>query len=293
MVRRLVFPLVPSILAIAAVLFCVALWGGAETTRGAEGGYGGLLSWTALAVAAGAFFCEYVDATLGMGYGTTLTPVLLLFGFGPLEVVPAVLFSELFTGIAAGISHHNAGNVSLRPGTRHFKISMVLAACSVLGTVAAVLIAVSIPKAYLKLYIGLLVLSMGLVILVFHNHRRRFSWRKIVGLGVLASFNKGMSGGGYGPVVTSGQILSGVEGRSAVGITSFAEGLTCAVGVTVYCLTTGALPWTLCAPLAIGALLSVPLSAWSVKRISTARFTLAIGVITTLLGIVTLARVFL
>ena len=42
-----------------------------------------------------AFFCEMVDSTLGMGYGTTLTPLLLVMGFEPLEIVPAVLFSEL------------------------------------------------------------------------------------------------------------------------------------------------------------------------------------------------------
>ena len=40
-----------------------------------------------------AFVCEFVDSTLGMGYGTSLTPILLLMGFEPLQVVPAVPFS--------------------------------------------------------------------------------------------------------------------------------------------------------------------------------------------------------
>ena len=35
-----------------------------------------------------ALFCEYIDSALGMGYGTTLTPLLLLAGFDPLEIVP-------------------------------------------------------------------------------------------------------------------------------------------------------------------------------------------------------------
>src|SRR6056297_350792 len=46
-----------------------------------------------------AFAAEYTDSTLGMGYGTSLTPILLLLGFSPLEVVPAVLLSELVTGL--------------------------------------------------------------------------------------------------------------------------------------------------------------------------------------------------
>ena len=51
-----------------------------------------------------AFVCEYVASTLGMGYGTTLTPVLLVMGFAPLSVVPAVLLSELVTGPATSTS---------------------------------------------------------------------------------------------------------------------------------------------------------------------------------------------
>ena len=41
----------------------------------------------------------------------------------------------------------------------------------------------------------------------------------------IASFNKGTSGGGYGSVVTGGQLPAGVDGENAVGITSIAEGL--------------------------------------------------------------------
>lgn len=28
-----------------------------------------------------AFFCELIDSSLGMGYGTTLTPLLMIIGF--------------------------------------------------------------------------------------------------------------------------------------------------------------------------------------------------------------------
>ena len=48
---------------------------------------------TLLAVFLVALFCEYVDSSLGMGYGSTLTPLLLLAGFSPLQIVPCVLLS--------------------------------------------------------------------------------------------------------------------------------------------------------------------------------------------------------
>ncbi len=273
-------------------------------------------TWQFFVVPVLAFFCEYMDSTLGMGYGTTLTPVFLLMGFSPMQIVPVVLLSELITGLLAGFFHHREGNVDLKPKSadifkitkllsplgyietfkktvpKHLKVALLLGACSVIGTVAAVFVAVSIPKFWLKLYIGCLVLSMGLIILIFINRRFKFSWKKITILGVIASFNKGMSGGGYGPLVTSGQVLSGVEGRSAVGITSLAEGLTCLVGVIAYLLISKApLDWHLAPWVIIGAVFSVPLSAKSVKIISDRNLKLAIAVLTIVLGLFTIAKV--
>ena len=59
---------------------------------------------TGLMIAAVSFAAEYVDSSLGMGYGTTLAPVLLLFGFAPPEVVPALLVSQLLAGISRASS---------------------------------------------------------------------------------------------------------------------------------------------------------------------------------------------
>ena len=70
---------------------------------------------TGLCIGVIAFLAEYVDSALGMGYGTTLTPVLLMMGYEPMQVVPAVLLSELFTGLFAGLAHHNEGNADFRP----------------------------------------------------------------------------------------------------------------------------------------------------------------------------------
>jgi len=264
-----------------------------------------------------AFFAEYIDSTLGMGYGTTLTPILLLFGFEPLQVVPAVLLSELITGVLAGFTHHSLGNVDFRPKTmsikriyiaikklgmfesfnrgipQNLKVVLLISSCSVVGMIVAVLIATNIPSFYLKLYIGLLVLIIGIVILLTLSKNYRFSWKRIIGLSLIASFNKGMSGGGYGPVVTGGQLLSGVNGKNAIGITSLAEGLTCIVGVIVYLLTKNVIDWALAPYLIIGAVVSVPVSVITVKKIRTEKLRIIIGVVTLILGLITLGKIFL
>ena len=262
------------------------------------------------------FLFEYMDSTLGMGYGTTLTPVFLLMGFGPIEIVPAILLSQLVCGLLGGFFHHREGNVNFKPRNMdalnirnmlrplvyfeslkrsfplHLKVALLLAVCSIIGTVAAVFIAVSIPKLWLKLYIGVLVFSMGVIILVCFNKDFKFTWKKVTLLGLIASFNKGMSGGGYGPIVTGGQILSGVEGKSAIGITSLAEGITCLVGVIMYAVVCKDLiDWKLAPYIIVGAVLSVPLSAKSVKFISNKHLKLAIALLTITLGLVTIIKI--
>ncbi len=237
-----------------------------------------------------AFACELVESTLGMGYGTTLTPVLLAFGYEPIEIIPAVLFSEFITGVSAGFFHHEFGNVDLRPGTRDFKVAAVLTTLSTLGVILAVFVAVNIPSWVVKLYIGTIVLCLGLLLLKQKEREMPFSWRRIGGLGFLAAFNKGMSGGGYGPVVTSGQVLSGIRGRNAVGIASLAEGITSVVGVVVFLSSGTPIPWQLAPSLLLGAIASVPISAYVVSRIPVGRLTLLIGGLSTTLGGYTLLR---
>lgn len=269
-----------------------------------------------IAIVVLAFLGEYIDSTLGMGYGTTLTPILLLMGYEPLQIVPAVLVSELFTGLLAGFTHHAVGNVVFLPKTMrlsliirrlrekglsygirtgmpfHLKITLLIASCSVVGTVASVCLALSLPKFFLKMYIGVLVLAIGIFILATLNRTYKFSWAKVVGLGLLASFNKGISGGGYGPVVTGGQLLAGIDGKNAIGITSLAEGLTCIVGVSVYWLNPQPIDWGLAPWLCLGALLSVPFSAWTVKSIKTDKLRLLIGIMTLLLGLLAIGKLF-
>jgi uncharacterized membrane protein YfcA len=241
-----------------------------------------------------AFICEYIDSSLGMGYGTTLTPLLLLMGYTPLQIVPAILLSELFTGLSAAFFHHKFKNSNLSIGNTDLKIALIMAGCSILGTSAAVFIALNLPLFYVKLYIGILIFTMGLFILITLEKKYSFTWRKIVSLGLLAAFNKGISGGGYGPIVTSGQILSGVKLKNAIGITSFAEGLTCLVGVITYLyFTDHIIEWNLAPSLILGALLSVPIAAYTVKKIKSNQLRFIVGIATLILGLVTMGKTIL
>lgn len=238
--------------------------------------------------------CELIDSSLGMGYGTTLTPLLLLLGFEPLTVVPCVLLSEMVTGGLAGFMHHHDGNVDFKRDVQVRKTVILLSVLSVLGSVTAVFVAVSIPKFYLKLFIGIIILLIGILVLATRNKQLRYRTGHIIGLGVVAAFNKGLSGGGYGPLVCAGQIVSGIGAKQASAITSLAESFTSMVGLAAYLLIThGKLDWGLAIPLVLGATLSVPMATLVIRRMSEAWMRTAVGVLTCSLAGLTLYQTLL
>lgn len=260
-----------------------------------------------VAVAAISLLCEFMDASLGMGYGTTLTPVLLIIGFAPLEVVPAVLLGQLVGGLVGGLAHHRLGNISLDfrrdeeikerlrwlgylPRSTDSKIIFILVVSGVIGALVGVFSAVNISRVALKTYIGAMVLVIGIIIIARRRREGLISWKGLIGVGLVSSFNKGISGGGYGPLVTGGQIISGGEARSSIGNTTLAEAMVCIVGFLCYVFVKGDIFWTLSAATSIGSVVAAPFAAVVVKKVTAQKLKIAIGVITIILGIFTLLK---
>ncbi len=244
-----------------------------------------------LLIGAIAFISEYLDSGLGMGYGTALAPILIIMGYEPLRVVPAILISQLFTDIAACISHHSLRNVDLKIRSADFRVASLLGLVSAVGVTISVVVAIRIPKWLLTLYIGILVLAMGIIILVTIKRPMRFSWRKIAGISLLASFNKGISGGGYGPLVMGGQLISGINAKNAVGITAFAEALTCLVGFIAYLISGKAIDWKLTGTLVLFAIGAVPFAALTVKNVYSDRLKRYVGILIIILGLMTIFKI--
>lgn len=252
---------------------------------------GRLAPGAVLAIFLTALLCEYIDSSLGMGYGTTLTPLLLLAGFEPLQIVPCVLLSEFLTGITAGLMHHRDGNVDLLHNGQVRGTLILLSLLSIIGALTGVTLALHVPKFWLTAIIAIIILSVGITILVTIRRQLRYRRGHIIAVGAIAAFNKGLSGGGYGPLVTAGQVVSGVPSKHAIAITSLAEALTCIVGFTAYILIHGHIDLMLAAPLTLGAMLSVPMATLTVKFLPEYAVRSGVGVMTCLLGILTLIKV--
>ena len=267
-----------------ALLFVTEPWMSAWSDTG------GLAPLTVLAIFGAALLCEYMDSSLGMGYGTTLTPVLLIAGFEPMAIVPAVLLSELVTGVAAGLLHQRDGNIDLLNDRRARRTLFLLAVLSSAGALAAVVLAVRLPGQWFGYVIVAIVLSMGVVTLASARRRIRYRAVGILAIGAIAAFNKGLSGGGYGPLVTSGQVVSGMPARQAVVVTSLAEAFTCLIGLIGYVAIKGLPDPALALPLTAGALLSVPWATVTVRHLPENAIRAAVGALTLVLGLVSLAK---
>ena len=246
---------------------------------------------TVLAVFIPALLCEYLDTSLGMGFGTLMAPLLLFIGFEPLDIVPALLISELLTGLAAGLLHQRHGNIDLIHDRRARRTLVLLAGLSGVGAVAAVLLGVQINHPWFAYASVALILTLGVMTLATVRRPFRFRGKGLLAVGMIAAFSKGVSGGGYGLLVTTGQMICGVPARQAVAITSIAEALTCLVVLMGFLAVKGIPDLWLATPLTAGALLAVPWATLTVRRISAGWLRAGVGALALTLGLVSLSKV--
>ncbi len=236
-----------------------------------------------------AFVLEFFDASAGMGYGS-LTPLLLLLGFPPLEVISAVILTSAVLSLLAGYLHHDFNNIDFLV-KKNTRILSALITFGILAIIIGAAVAINIPKDILKAYIGLLIIFIGISIVMRHK-KRLFSWKRLITFGFLASFNKGVSGGGFGPVLAGGQIASGVNSRHAVSITALTEGAVSSVGFLAYLIINGShhMNWTLILYLLIGGAASTPLAVYFVKRFHPKKLKYLVGTLSIVLGALVLAQ---
>jgi len=232
-----------------------------------------------------AALCEFIDSGLGMMYGTILSPLLIILGYSPQEVVPSILFSQAIGGMIATIGHNRCKNADFSIKSEDFKIASVIYFMGIISVVAGALIGVKIPKEWLQIYIGVLVAIMGLIVILRKNFK--FSWTKVIGIGMLSAFNKALSGGGYGPLVASGLIISGREGKKAIGTTDFAEAPICITAFFAWAVLKHHFPtMDLLIPLTIGAMIGGSLGPYALSKFKSNQLvTTIVGWMAMILGV--------
>ena len=102
-----------------------------------------------------AFLFEIMDSGAGMGFGTGLSPLLLLMGFEPLQVVPTILISESITGFVDSYFDNEFKNAEFKfhPMSDDTKLALIIAFFGCISIVISVYLtyaALNLPKEFIK-----------------------------------------------------------------------------------------------------------------------------------------------
>lgn len=228
------------------LVFLLGCWLAGHSTRMIDNpvminhGWAGTNEWGLLwGVFILALVFEFMDAAAGMGFGTALTPMLLVMGFDPLQIVPVVLIQQTVAGLVGAFLHREYQNVewTFKPLSETVRLCIIIAAAGsvfVLLATIGLYAVLDLDPIWIKLYVAVLLLGMGGVSLVQSRRERKYRPNQLILFGALAGFNKGVGGGGYGPVVTIGGLIAGVPVKSMLGVTALSEGVVCFVAVLAW-----------------------------------------------------------
>ncbi len=238
------------------------------------------------------FFAQFIDGTMGMGYGVSAASWLIAAGLYPAIASATVHTAEVFTTLVSGGSHLFFGNVK-----KEWLLPLVIP--GVIGGVAGAYFLTSIPGATIKPYIAGFLLLLGALVLYRSISRKipapttdsaetnslsphPISKIRLPLLGLAASFLDAVGGGGWGPIATPGLILSqNTEPRKVVGTVNLAEFfITIAISLT-FLVTLGwqDFEWDLVIALLIGGIIAAPIAAYLCKRMPTKLLGILIGLV--------------
>ena len=161
-----------------------------------------------------AFGGALINSFAGGGYGTLTTPFLLFTGLEPIQFIPSILLSHglvsLFLIIEIRRNPESIGVCEVNECVYEKTTLKYILSFGILGLVLSLIVITFLHNFFIKLYIGGLTVFLGVLLLFFRKKQFVYSRKKIIGTSIIAAFNKGISGGGYGSIISCGQIFSGI-----------------------------------------------------------------------------------
>ena len=233
-----------------------------------------------------AFIAALIDTSLGMCYGTILAPILLIAGYSPEVAVPTILFSQLIVDIVGGLTHIKVKNFT----RRDIKVALLVAIPATIFVSLGVFLNINLPRIITKACVGLIVTVLGLLLLL--GVKLRKTSKRLVFISGLAGFNKGFMGGGFGPVVVSGQVVLDHDVRPSVSIGDIAEAPVCIVGLLASAVLGNLSFLPIYLIVTIPALIASLIGPHITIKISKKYAEKAIGMTTLILGFITILKVF-
>ena len=237
-----------------------------------------------------AFIAELIDGGMGMGYGVSLTTLLISAGFGTVVSSAAVHMSEIVTSFASGLSHYRLGNFDK-------KIFTYLVIPGVIGGICGAYTAVQLKDTtIIRFVVASILLVLGLIIIFRYSKKRGILEReystpkvsRILPLGFAAAFIDAIGGGGWGPVAAPTLMINNTNPKKAIGSVNFAEFfVTLAISITFF-LSLPNIDWSIVIPMIFGGVISAPIAAHVTKKLSYRTLGIAVGTLIAMLSLRTI-----
>ncbi len=248
------------------------------------------LNDTFLLFVAVGFIAQMIDGTLGMAYGVSCTTLLLHFGVLPGVATAAVHTAEVFTTGVSGLSHIRFKNIDK-------KLFFRLVFPGVLGAmVGAYLISEILDGKFIKPYIAVYLLVLGIIILIKglrnkpkeHLEVKRAGWLALIG-----GFLDAVGGGGWGPIVTSNIISQGKNPKETIGTVNTTEFFVSFFSTGVFLFFVGVESWPVVLGLISGGVVAAPIGAFFTSRVNKRTLMILVGIVIVLTSCYTIFQVLL
>jgi len=239
------------------------------------------------------FVAQFVDGTLGMGYGLFSTSLLVAAGLLPVVASASVHTAEIVSTLVSGLSHHRLGNVDRR-------LVVPLASSGVVGAVAGALLLSNVPGQIIKPYVAGILLIMGILVtwrFVVKNNvlkdtrkkekgekdaslpaesssaflpEKELSTWKLVIIGFIAASFDAFGGGGWGPITTPTLILNhNTNPHQVVGSVNLAEFFVILAASITFFFAIGPenFDWVIVICLMVGGVIAAPMAAYICRKL--------------------------
>lgn len=206
---------------------------------------------------------QFVDGTLGMGFGITSATLLTVLGYSAVAASAGTHAAKVGTTFVSGISHWHAGNVDKR-------VLTVLAVPGAVGAFLGAVVLTNIAMDGARIWMALVLTLMGVMIIMRFGFgkslipsftaRTRHLWP----IGLIGGFVDATGGGGWGPVATpSLMTLTKHAPHRVVGTVNTAEFIVAVAASMGFLVGAGesGIPWLAVIGLVAGGAITAPIAA--------------------------------
>ncbi len=235
------------------------------------------------------FFAQMIDGSMGLGYGTISTTILLAMGVPPAIVSSRVHSARVFSSGVSGYSHNRYGNINKKlfrtivwPGVIGAIIGAGLAVFAQKYNVSWVRIPLSIYTTYLGYYI---------IRKAFNKRNKEAKVKRAGWLAAIGGFMDAFAGGGWGALVTSTLISKRKSPRYVVGSVCLAEFFVVFASAVTFFILLKHLPIFEVLGLILGGVIAGPIAAKLVGKIPIKTMYILVGLLVVLTSLFTFYKV--